>query len=165
MFCCEFCIIFKNAFFYRIIPMATSVCTCTCSFFFCFFFFLHVFVYTNTTFFYIIPDFGVSTTILYTIDISRRWCKLNFRPLRYQVTSGYFSARIDARRQYFCLLYKFLVIICKKRLGQHFWLMILIYYLLNGIRLDSNLGNSCWIRKILNFASGNINIWCFKHHI
>ena len=134
-------------------------------FFFFFFFFLHVFVYTNTTFFYIIPDFGVSTTILYTIDISRRWYKLNFRPLRYQVTSGYFSARIDARRQYFCLLYKFLVIICKKRLGQHFWLMILIYYLLNGIRLDSNLGNSCWIRKILNFASGNINIWCFKHHI
>ena len=27
-----------------------------------------------------VPDLGVSTAIVNTIDISRRWCKLNFGP-------------------------------------------------------------------------------------
>ena len=30
----------------------------------------------------VIPDFGVSTAILNTIDISRSWCKLHFGSLR-----------------------------------------------------------------------------------
>ena len=49
----------------------------------------------------LIPAFGVSTAILNTTDISRRWCKLNFGPLRVHVKSCYFLERIDARSQYF----------------------------------------------------------------
>ena len=37
-----------------------------------------------------IPDFGVSTAILNTADISRSWCKLNFGPLRGHVKSCHF---------------------------------------------------------------------------
>ena len=46
-----------------------------------------------------IPDFGVSTTILNTIDISRTWC--NFGPLQGQVKSCHFPEMIDAKRQFF----------------------------------------------------------------
>ena len=48
-----------------------------------------------------IPDFGVSTPILNTIDISCRWCKLNLGPLRGHIKSRHFPERIDARRRYF----------------------------------------------------------------
>ena len=40
---------------------------------------------------FIIPDFGVSSVILITTDISRRWCKLNFEPLRSHVKSIHLS--------------------------------------------------------------------------
>ena len=55
-----------------------------------------------------IPDFGVSTVILNTIDFSGRWCKLHFGPLPGQVKSHYFPERRDAKRHYFYFLYKFL---------------------------------------------------------
>ena len=48
-----------------------------------------------------IPDFGVSTAILNTADVSRRWCKLNFGPLWGLVKSCHLTQRIDTRRQYF----------------------------------------------------------------
>ena len=35
------------------------------------------------------------------------------------------------------------------------------YYLLNGIWSDLELDNSCWMRKIPNFATNNINIMVF----
>ena len=106
------------------------------------------------------PSFGVSTTILnIKYLISRKWCKLNFGPLRDQVKSYHFPKRIDAGSQY---LYKYLAIIDRKRLGQPFWIMIWIYYyLLKGIRLDLDLDKSCWIRKIPNLATNNINILVF----
>ena len=109
-----------------------------------------------------ILDFGVSAAILITIDFSCRWCKLNFGPLRGQVNSRHFHERMDARRQHFYILYEFLGITGRKRLVQPFWIIIWIYYyLLNGIRLDLDLDNSCWIRKIPSFATtNNINI-CF----
>ena len=109
-----------------------------------------------------ISNFGVSTAILNIIDIYRKWCKLNFGPLWDQVKSRHFPERIDAMRQYFYFLYKFLAIIDRKRLGQPFSIMIWIcYYLLNRIRLGLDLDNSCWIRKIPNFATNNINILVF----
>ena len=37
-----------------------------------------------------VSDFGVSTAILNTIDISRGWCKLNFGPLQGQVKACHF---------------------------------------------------------------------------
>ena len=81
-----------------------------------------------------------STTILNIIDISRRWCKPNFGPLRAQVKSRHFPERIDARKQYFYFLYIFLGIIGRKRLGQPFCMIIWIYhYLLDGVRLDLDL--------------------------
>ena len=46
-----------------------------------------------------IPYFAVSTAILNIIDISRKWCKLNFGSMRGQVKSRDFPDRIDARRQ------------------------------------------------------------------
>ena len=67
--------------------------------YFIYFKFTHVFFYL--TFLSSIPDFGVSTAILDTIDISRRWCKLNFGLLRGHVKSCYLPERIDASRQYF----------------------------------------------------------------
>ena len=57
------------------------------------------------------------TAILNIIDISRKWCKLNFGPLRRLVKSRHFPERINARRQYFYFLWKFLGIIGRKRLG------------------------------------------------
>ena len=54
----------------------------------------------------LIPDFGVSTAILDTTDIFRRWCKLNFGPLRSHVKSRDFPERIDGRRQLFLLFYE-----------------------------------------------------------
>ena len=99
--------------------------------------------------------------IINTIEISRRWCKLNFAPLRGQVKSCHFPERIDRRRKYIYFLYKILGIIHRKRLVQLFWIMIWIYYcLLNKFRLDLDLDNSCWNKKIPNFATNNIwYIW------
>ena len=48
-----------------------------------------------------IPDFRVSMAILNTIDISHRWCRLNFRPLWRHVQPCHFTERIHMRRQYF----------------------------------------------------------------
>ena len=91
----------------------------------------------------LIPDFGVSTAILNTIDISLKWCKLSFVHLRGQVKAHHFPERTNVRRQYFSFPYKFLGIIGRKRLEQPFWIMVWIYYfLLNGIRLDLDLVNS-----------------------
>ena len=109
-------------------------------------------------------NFGVSTTILNTVDFSRSWCKLNFGPLREQVKSHNFPERIDTRRHYFYFLYKFIRIIGRKRLRKPFNIMIWIYYyLLNGIKLALDLDNSCWIQIIPNFATNKINIWFFTH--
>ena len=105
-----------------------------------------------------ITDFGVSTSILTTTDVSRRWCKLNFGHLWSHVKSRYFSEKIDSRRQYFYLFYtNFLEkSISKKRLGLPFWIMIwLYYYLLNRIRLDLDVDKSCWIPKTPNIATNN----------
>ena len=55
-----------------------------------------------------IPNFGVSTATLNTTNNSRKWCKLNFGPLRDQVKSRHFLERRDTRRQYFYFLYKIL---------------------------------------------------------
>ena len=35
------------------------------------------------------------------------------------------------------------------------------YYLVNGIILDLHFDNFCWIGKIPNIATNNINIWFF----
>ena len=95
------------------------------------------------------PDFGVNTAILNTIDISCWSCKLNVGPLRNQVKSHHFNERRDARRQYVYFSYKFLAIIHTKQLKQPFWIMIWIYYFhFTGSRLDIDLDTSCWIRKI-----------------
>ena len=40
-----------------------------------------------------IPNFGVSTAILNTIDILLRWCKWNFDPLQGQVKAHNFHER------------------------------------------------------------------------
>ena len=105
-----------------------------------------------------IPDSGVSTAILNATDISRRWCKLNFGPQRGQVKSRHFPEQIDTKGQYFYFLYKCPGIIGRKRLGRPFRIMTLIYYyLLNGIILDLDLNNSCWIRKKPNFGTNIIN--------
>ena len=42
--------------------------------------------------------------------------------------------------------------------------MWIYYCLLNRIRLGLDLDNSYWVRKILNFAANNINIWFFTNH-
>ena len=106
----------------------------------------------------IVPDFGVSTAILNTIYISRKWCKLNLGLLRGLVKSRHFPERIDARRQYIQIYRNN----WQKAPWATFWIMIWIYYyLLNGIRLDLDLDNSCWIRKIPNFATSSINIFIF----
>ena len=39
----------------------------------------------------LMPDFGVTTAILNPADVFRRWCKVNFRPMRDQVNSRHFS--------------------------------------------------------------------------
>ena len=62
----------------------------------------------------------------------------------------------------FTFLYKFIGIIGRKRLTrQSFWIIIWVYnYLLNGIRLDQDLDNSCWIRKFATNSTRN----CFLIH-
>ena len=91
-----------------------------------------------------IPNFRVSMTIVNTIDISCRQCKLNFEPLQSQVKSCHFLERRDVRRQYFYLSIQ----IFWNNWHKTTWIMIWIYYLLNRIRLDLDLNNSCWIWKI-----------------
>ena len=50
-------------------------------------------------------------------------------------------------------------IIGRKQLGQSFWIIMCIYdYHLNGIELDLDLDNSCWIQKIPKFTTNNIKI-------
>ena len=94
-----------------------------------------------------ILNFGVSTPILNTTDISRSWCKLNFGPLWSHVKKHHFPERKDVRRQYFYFLYEFLEIICRKEPEQPFWKMIWLYYYLSyGIRLDLDSDNSCWMQ-------------------
>ena len=48
-----------------------------------------------------IADFRVSTAILNTIRVSRRWCKFNFVPLKTQVKSCHFSEGRDGRKKCF----------------------------------------------------------------
>ena len=55
--------------------------------------------------------------ILNTIDISHRWCMLNFGLSQEQVKSRHLPERIDARKQNFYLLYKYLGISGRKGLG------------------------------------------------
>ena len=76
----------------------------------------------------LISDFGDSTAILNLVDIFRRWCKLNFGPMRDQAKQPCFSERISVGRQYFHFLCKYLGIICQKRLGKPFQKLIWIYY-------------------------------------
>ena len=115
---------------------------------------------------YSIPDFGVSTAIVNIIDIFHRRCKLNFGPLRGQVKSRHFPERINAWRQYFYFLYKFLGIVGRNRRGQHFWMMIRIYYyLLNGIRLDLDLDNSLvGYEKQVTLLRTTFTFCFFTHH-
>ena len=102
--------------------------------------------------------------ILNTIEFSRRWCKLDFAPLRGQFKSCHFPERIDGRRKNIYFLYKIIGIIRRKRLVQPFWIMIWIYYcLLNRFRLDLDLDNSCWNKKIPNFATNNIWYIWYSH--
>ena len=56
----------------------------------------------------LIPNFGVSKTILNPVDIHCRWHKLNFGMLLGQIKLNHFYERIEAKRQYFHFLYKFL---------------------------------------------------------
>ena len=70
-----------------------------------------------------IPHFGVSAVFLNSIDVSCRWCKLNFWPLQVQVKSRHFPRRRDAGGQYLYFLYKFIRIIGTKQLVQLFWIM------------------------------------------
>ena len=67
-----------------------------------------------------IPDFGVSTAILHTTDISRRLCKLNFGSLRGHIKSHHFFEGIDARIQHFYFLCKFLGVIGRNDLDNPF---------------------------------------------
>ena len=110
-----------------------------------------------------IPDFGVSTAILHTTDISRRLCKLNFGSLRGHVKLHHFFEGRDASIQHFYFLCKFLGIIGRKRLRQPFWIITSVYYyLLSGIILDLDLDNSSWIRTIPIFTTSNIT-FVFSH--
>ena len=70
---------------------------------------------------------------LKTTDTSRRWCRLNFGPLRGHVKLRNFPERIDARRKYF---YFFI------QMSWNNWQN------LNGIILGLNLDNSCWLRNL-----------------
>ena len=48
-------------------------------------------------------------------------------------------------------------LIDRKRLGQSFRMMVSVYYyLLNGIRLDLDLDNSCWIEKDLTLLQTTV---------
>ena len=62
--------------------------------------------------------------------------------------------------QYFYLTYKCLGIICREQLGQPFWIIFQIYYyILSRARLELDLRNSYWKRKIRNFATNNIQFF------
>ena len=113
-----------------------------------------------------IPNFGVSTVIFNSVDISSRWWKLNFAPMWGQVKLHHFSDRIGMR-QYFYFLHKFLRILSWKQLGQLIQKLIWIgCYLLNRTGLHLNLHNSCSIHRYLaNFATNNINFWFLTQHI
>ena len=52
-------------------------------------------------FFACIDKISFSKAILNIIDVSHKWCKLNFGPYRGHVKSCHFPERTDARRQYF----------------------------------------------------------------
>ena len=56
-------------------------------------------------------DNGLRHERVNSVDIFRRWPKLNFGPTRGQVKIRHFSERIDVRREYFHFLYKSLRII------------------------------------------------------
>ena len=87
---------------------------------------------------------------------------LDFELSRGQVKSCHFPEKKDARRQYFYFLDNFFEIICRERLGKLVWIIIWIhYYLSNGTILDFDLEKSCWVGKMPNFATNNINIWLF----
>ena len=101
------------------------------------------------------PNFGVSTTILNTTDISCGWCKLNIASLWVHVKSCHIPERIDPRRHYFYFLYKFLMTIGRTWLGQPFWIMI---WVLNGIRLGLDLDTSSWIRKYVNLLQKTLTL-------
>ena len=112
--------------------------TCSCTFIF-----LQILIAGR-----LINDFRVSTAILNLVDIFRRWCKLNFGPMRDQAKQPCFSERISVGRQYFHFLCKYLGIICQKRLGKPFQKLIWIYYyILSRIQLDLDLHNSSAIRN------------------
>ena len=95
-------------------------------------------------------DFGVSTAILNTTHISRRWCKLNFGPLWGHVKSCYFLERIDTRRQCFYFFIKFIEIIVRKWLGEPIWIMIWVYY---------DLLTLSW-RRSLSYRNQSIDLLC-----
>ena len=65
----------------------------------------------------VITKWDLTTAILNTTDISRRRSKLNFRLFRGHVKSGHFPERMEARRLFFYILYKFLGRIGRTRLG------------------------------------------------
>ena len=88
----------------------------------------------------LIPNFVVSTTILNPVDISCRWYKLNFGLLQGQVKLYHFYEWIEAKRQFFFLLFV--------RISWNNWLEATLdnhlddlliwihYYLLNGTGWD-----------------------------
>ena len=98
-------------------------------------------------FMFAIPDFVVSVTILNIVDTSHGSCRLNFGPLQKQVKLHHFPERIDAKRQSFYFLYKFLGIIGRKWLRQP----------LNELRLD--LGNFRWIPKMAFHTPHTPHFW------
>ena len=63
----------------------------------------------------LIPSFGVSTTILKPVGFFCRWYKLNFGLFQGQVKLYHFYEWIEAKRQIFKFLYKFLGITYWKR--------------------------------------------------
>ena len=74
------------------------------------------------------------------MDIFRRRCKLNFRPIQGQVKSHRFSEQIGARKPYYHFLYKFLGIISQKQLEKLFWKLIgFIFTFENETGLDLDL--------------------------
>ena len=98
----------------------------------------------------IIPDFG--TAILNPIDIFSRQYKLKFGPCKTSLNHAISQKRYTRGDNIFA----------KKQLGQPVCTMIWIYYyLLNEIKLELDLDNTCLIWKIPSFATNNLNIWFF----
>ena len=111
------------------------------------------------------PNFGVSTTILNPVDIFCRCYKLNFGLLQGQVKSYHFYEIIEVKRQYFYFCIYFLEQLAGNDIGQPSWILVLIYYyLINGIGLDWNLNNSFWLQHIPNAAVNKINIRFLAHN-